>query len=84
MNRCSIWNRLVFVLNLYQQAFKSYGLLSRVLHKERIMMVGNMQLLTAFQKLLCKATVFLKWISDMLLAKWEMDNETVMGWDYAI
>ena len=47
-------------------------------------MVGNMQLLTAFQKLLCKATVFLKWISDMLLAKWEMDNETVMGWDYAI
>ena len=25
MNHWSIWNRLVFVLNLCQQAFKSYG-----------------------------------------------------------
>ena len=50
MNRCSIWNRLVFVLNLCLQALKSYGLLSRVMHEERKerrkMMVDDMQLQT--------------------------------------
>ena len=35
MNHCSIWNRLVFVLNLCLQAFKSYGLLFRVMREER-------------------------------------------------
>ena len=47
MNRCSIWNRLVFVLNLCEQALKSYGILSRVMHEEREMVVGDMQLQTA-------------------------------------
>ena len=47
MNRCSIWNRLVFVLNLCQQAFKSYDLLLRVMHEERKMVVADMQLQTA-------------------------------------
>ena len=27
-----------------------------------------------------EATVFLKWIGDMLSSKWEMDYRTVMGW----
>ena len=45
MNRCSVWNRSVFVLNLSQKPFKSYDLLSRVMHEERKEMVaGNMQL----------------------------------------
>ena len=35
MNWHSIWNRLVFVLNRCQQTFKSYGLLSRVMHEKR-------------------------------------------------
>ena len=47
MNRCSIWNTLAFVLNLYQLAFKSYGLIFRVTHEERKMVVGDMQLQTA-------------------------------------
>ena len=42
----TIWNRLAFVLNLCQQAFKSYGL-SRDMHEEREMVAGNMQLQTA-------------------------------------
>ena len=41
MNHCSIWYRLVFVLNLCLQAFKSYGLLFRGMHEERKMMVGD-------------------------------------------
>ena len=53
MNRCSIWYRLVFVLNLCLQAFKSYGLLFRGMHEERKMMVGDMQLQTALYKSLC-------------------------------
>ena len=44
MNRCSIWNKLVFALNLCLQVIKRYGLLSRVMHEERKKMVGNMQL----------------------------------------
>ena len=28
----------------------------------------------------CKATAFLKWISVILLANWEMDYLTVIGW----
>ena len=31
----------------------------------------------------CKATAFLKQISDMLLARWEVDYETVKGWAHA-
>ena len=49
MNRCSIWYRLVFVLNLCLQAFKSYGLLFRGMHEKRKMMVGDMQLQTAYK-----------------------------------
>ena len=44
MNRCSIWDRLVSVLSLCKQPFKSYDLLSRVMHEERKPVIGNMQL----------------------------------------
>ena len=56
MNHCSIWNRLVFVLNLCLQALKGYGLLYRVMHEERKMMVGDMQLQTDLR---IKVPVFL-------------------------
>ena len=49
MNRCPIWNRLVFVLNLCLKAFKSYGLLFRVIREERKMIVCDMQLKTAYK-----------------------------------
>ena len=49
MNRCSIWNRLVFVLNLCLKAFKSYGLLFRDIREERKMIVCDMQLKTAYK-----------------------------------
>ena len=47
MNRCSIWNRLVSVLILWLQPFKSYDPFSRVMYEERRMVIGNMQLQTA-------------------------------------
>ena len=49
MNRCSIWYRLVFVLNLCLKAFKSYGLLFRDIREERKMIVCDMQLKTAYK-----------------------------------
>ena len=47
MNRCSIWNRLVSVLSLWQQSFNNYELISRVMHEEMKMVIGNIQLQTA-------------------------------------
>ena len=35
MNRCSIWNRLVSVLSLWLQPFKSYDPFSGVMYEER-------------------------------------------------
>ena len=49
MNRCSIWNRLVFVLNLCLKAFKSYGLLFRDIREERKMIVCDMQIKTTYK-----------------------------------
>ena len=56
MNRCSIWNRLVFVRNLCLQAFKSYGLLFRVIGEERKIIVGDNY---AFKNSPIKVPVFL-------------------------
>ena len=51
MNHCYIWNRLVSVLSLWLQPFKSYDPFSGVMYEERKMMItnmrGNMQLQTA-------------------------------------
>ena len=47
MNRCSIWNRSIFVWSLWLQPFKSYDFSSRVMHEEKKMVIGNMQLQTA-------------------------------------
>ena len=47
MNRCPIWNRLVSVLSLWLQLFKSYDPFSGVMHEERKMVIGKMQLQTA-------------------------------------
>ena len=47
MNHCSIWNRSVSVLSLWQQTFKNYDFLSRVMYEERKMVIGNMQLQAA-------------------------------------
>ena len=44
MNRCSIWNRLVSVLSLWLQPFKSYDPFSGVMYEERRVVIGNMQL----------------------------------------
>ena len=60
MNRCSIWNRLVFVLNPCPQAFKSYGLLFRVIREEKKMIIGNMQLKTVLYKNPCVSSMKLK------------------------
>ena len=53
MNRCSIWNRLVYVLSLWQQSFKNYDLSSTVMYEERKMVIGNMQLQTVLLRSLC-------------------------------
>ena len=47
MNRCSIWNRLVSVLSLWLEPFKSYDAFSGVMYEEWRMVIGNMQLQTA-------------------------------------
>ena len=60
MNRCSIWNRLVFVLNLCLQALRSYGLLSKVMHEERKKMVGNMHDYKQSYKCPCASSMKLK------------------------
>ena len=48
--RSNIWNNSVLVLNLCQQAFKSYGL-SRVMHEERKMVGSDIQLQIAHIKI---------------------------------
>ena len=45
MNHCSIWNRSVFVLNPVPAGIQNYGVLSRAMHEEREMVIGNIQLL---------------------------------------
>ena len=42
-----MWNRLVSVLSLWLQPFKSYDPFSRVMPEERKMAIGNIQLQTA-------------------------------------
>ena len=64
MNRCSIWNRLVFVLSLWLQLFKSYNPFSGVVYEERKMVIGNMQL---DYKQLYKIPVFLPQSSNKII-----------------
>ena len=55
MNHCFIWNRSVSGLSLCKQPFKSYNL-SRGMHKEKKLMIGNMQLQTALYNLCVSST----------------------------